>query len=442
MTLERSKNEEGAPRSGLRRTLGLPMLTTYAVGLIIGAGVYSVLGAAALEAGGGLWLAFLAAVVPAFLTSLSYAELATTFPKAGAEYVYVVKATGRRGFLAFVTGIVLVFAGTATAATVSLAFAGYLRQVLDLPAGWVAAGLLAVLTGVSISGIRNSGWMNATFTIIEIVGLLIVVFVATGSGTFARGALQTTAPGLLGGAALLFFVYLGFENVANLTEEAKDPARDVPRALFISVGLTAVLYVLVALAAVGLVGPEALGRSEAPLATAVEQRWSLGGRLLTAAALFATANTALVSLIVAARLLYGMANDGVLPRKVAETLPKRRTPWLASLLVLGVALFLLPLGEVAVVASVSSFASLLAFAVVNVAVVALRVNSPEIERPWRVPLTVGRVPVPPLLAVASIALLATQFETVVYLAGGLAILVAVALWLARLLLTQSSAEKV
>lgn len=418
------------------------MLTTYAVGIIIGAGVYSVLGAAALEAGGGLWLAFLVAVVPAFLTSLSYAELATTFPRAGAEYVYVVKATGRRGFLAFITGIVLSFAGTATAATVSLAFAGYLRRVVDLPAGWVAAGLLAVLTGVAVSGIRNSAWMNATFTIIEIVGLLIVVFVATGSGTFAQGALQTTTPGVLGGAALLFFVYLGFEDVANLTEEAKDPARDVPRALFISVVLTAVLYVLVALAAVGLVGPEALGRSDAPLATAVEQRWSLGGRLLTAAALFATANTALVSLIVAARMLYGMANDGVLPRKMAETLPKRRTPWLASLLVAGVALAMLPLGEVAVVASVSSFASLLAFAVVNVAVVALRLNSPEIERPWRVPLTVGRVPVPPLLAVASIALLATQFETVVYLAGGLAILVAVALWIARLLLTQSSAEKV
>jgi APA family basic amino acid/polyamine antiporter len=402
----------------LKRVLGLPSLTFYGLGTILGAGIYSVLGAAAGTSGAGMWLGFAISAAVALLTALSYAELSTAYPEAGAEYVYLGKALPRWKAPAFATGILMASSGAATAATVSLAFAGYVGDLVPLPALATAAILLVAITGVAIVGIRESAGMAMAFTLIEAAGLVGVVVLGATRDGFGAALAEVPAPGpLLAGASLVFFSYLGFENIVNLAEEAKEPARTLPRAILISLGVSTALYVLVALAAVALLPADQLARSDAPLADAVAQVSPQLAGALRGIALFATANTALASLLSGSRLLYGMARGGDLPRPLAAVLPARKTPWLATLVVAGVAAGLLPLGEVAIVASVSSFASLLAFAAVNVALLVLRYRDPGLERPFRVPLSIGRFPVLPALGAAAALALVSQLAGTALIAG-------------------------
>jgi amino acid transporter len=412
--------------SGLKRALGLPTLIFYGLGTILGAGIYSVLGAAAGRAGDAVWLSLVASALVALLTALSYAELATTYPQAGAEYVYLRRALPRWRSLAFVAGLMMVTSGAATAATVSLAFAGYLGEFVRLHPVVVAGLLMATLTGVALWGIRQSAGVNVVCTLVEAAGLLLVVGVGIAVGGFADALATPPSWGVVGGASLVFFSYLGFENVANLVEEAKEPERHVPAAILGSLGAATVLYVLVALAAVALLPPAELAASEAPLATAVGTHAPRAAPVLAAVALFATANTALVSLLSASRLLYGMAKGGELPRRIAAVSGSRRTPWLATLLVAAIAAVLLPLGSVEAIASVSSFAALLAFASVNAALLILRRREPRRARPFRVPLVVGGVAALPLLGLASTLALLTQLAPAALVSGGALLVAALA----------------
>jgi len=170
----------------LKRTLGTWALGLYGLGAILGAGIYSVIGAAAGKAGDGLWQSFIASGFVALLTALSYAELATAFPKAGAEFVYLREALPSRKWIAFTVGVMIALSSAATVATVSIAFAGYLREMIDVPAAPTAIALLVLLTVVGIWGVRESALMTAIFTIIETGGLLLVIYVATRSDRFAR----------------------------------------------------------------------------------------------------------------------------------------------------------------------------------------------------------------------------------------------------------------
>lgn len=405
----------------LRRTLGLPSLTFYALGMILGAGIYSVIGAAAGTAGSALWISFGVGATVALLTGLSYAELATMFPSAGAEYAYLREAVPRWRWLPVVVGTLLILSGVATAATVSLAFGGYLRTFVELPAALVAAVALAAFTGLNVLGIRESARINIAFTSVEIGGLLLVIAVAIWRADLLAPLAAAPTTAMLPAAALVFFAYLGFENVASLAEEARDPARTMPRALLISVVVSAVLYVLVALAAVALIPPEQLAKSDSPLTTAVAASSPVAARILGAIALFATANTGLIALVTVSRLVFGMARDGDLPGALGRVLPGRDTPWIAAIAMLGFALALLPLGDVAAVASLSSFGALVAFVAVNVAVIVLRVRKPDQKRPFRVPGAVRNVPVTAVLGAASAAVLVTQLETSTFAIGGGAI---------------------
>ena len=231
----------------LKRALGLPSLTFYGVGIILGAGIYSVLGAAAGRAGSALWISFAISSVVALLTAFSYAELATMYPRAGAEFTYLRNALPRWPGLSLVTGLLVALSGAATAATVAIAFAGYLQTFLDVPPALVAWGLVAAATALNVVGVKESGWVNAAFTLLEAGGL--VLFIVLGAGSERFGAALSAAPafGVVSGAALVFFSFLGFENIANLAEEAKEPKRDLPRAIFLSLGIATTLYILVAL---------------------------------------------------------------------------------------------------------------------------------------------------------------------------------------------------
>jgi APA family basic amino acid/polyamine antiporter len=384
----------------LRRTLGPVLATFYGIGMIVGAGIYSVIGAAAGEAGEGLWLSFAIGAFAAILSGLSYAELVAMHPKAGAEYIYLREAFPKRRWIPTMIGCALILSGVATASTVTTAFAGYLNEYVALPGIVVAGVMLVALSGVSIAGIRESALLNVVFTLLELGGLALVVAVAVVQPDVLGRLATDLHPGVIGGAALVFFAYLGFEQVANLAEETRDPTRTIPRVLLISVAVTTVLYVAVALTVVTLLPPEQLAGESAPLAAAVSERSPTAARVLGAIALIATANTGLIALVSTSRLVFGMARDGALPPAMATLLPGRKTPWLASAVLLGLALALLPLGGVDAIASVSSFGALLAFVAVDVALVVLRVRKPRARRPFAVPWAIGPVPIPTALAIA------------------------------------------
>jgi len=415
----------------LARVLGLSSLAFYGTGQILGAGIYSVIGAVAGLAGEALWLSFLLATVVALLTGLSYAELASAYPAAGAEYVYMRHAFPRWRWAPFATGIIIVASGAATAATVALAFGGYLQDFVPLPAVLAAGVLLALFTLLNIIGIRQSSWTNVVFTLVEATGLLLVIGIGVTRPQFGAAILARPQPGVFAGAALVFFAYLGFEDIANLAEEARHPARDLPRAIFLSLGVTTVLYILVGLASVALVRPERLAASDAPLAAAVMDAAPALAGAIGAIALFATANTALITLIVGSRMLFAMARDGDLPASLARVLPRRETPWIAAIVMLAGATVLLPFRNVATVAGLSSFGALIAFTTVHLSLVVLRHREPERARPFRVPLAAGRTPILPVLGALSALALMLQFNRVVYLVGALALLATAGLYAAR-----------
>lgn len=422
----------------LRRSLSLTQLAFYGVGTIVGAGIYSVLGAAAGVAGTGVWVSLLLAGLASFLTALSYAELISMYPRAGAEYHFLKRAFPRFSLLSFFAGFLIALNAAATSATVALAFGGYLRVFLEIPAALTALVLLAVCTGVNIAGIRESTWASMALICVEVAGLLLLI----GAGFWHTDVLATVQwpgavdgagmAGILAASALIFFIYIGFEDVANLAEEAREPRRDVPRALLISVALTTGIYLLVAWVALALATPAELAGSDSPLTAAASTITPALGWILAITALFATASTALISLISISRLLFGMARDGALPALLARLTPERRTPWVAALALFAAACALLPLGEVKIIASISALGILTVFVGVQAALITLRYTEPDTPRGFRVPLALGRLPLPPLLGIAMALALITQFEARVYAVAGVAVALGLVLrWLAR-----------
>jgi amino acid transporter len=226
--------------------------------------------------------------------------------------------------------------------------------------------------------------------------------------------------GILGGAATSFFIYTGFEGLANLVGESKDPTKNLPRALVISLSITLILYVLVALSMLGLVSPEQLAASASPLATALEK---VSVRLADGIgwiALISTTNTALISLLVANRLLFGIASNEALP-KFLTRISSRHVPWVTTLLVFGISVLLLPLGKVKELASLSSFLVLLVFIMINFSVIVLRYREPNLRRPFQIPGAIKQFPILPALGVVSNLVLLTRFEKVIYLWGAIII---------------------
>ena len=419
----------------LTRSLSLTQLIFYGVGTIVGAGIYTIIGSAAGLAGSALWVSMLCAGAAAFLTALSYAELVSMLPKAGAEYQFLKAAFPKAPLVSFLAGWLIALNAAATSATVSLAFAGYLKVFVDLPLPLTALALLSVCTALNIVGLRQSTWVSIGMIVIEVGGLLLLIVMGLSKGDAGAAITLPTfgdAPGIFAATALVFFVYIGFEDVANLSEEAKHPRRDVPRALLWSVAVTSLVYLLVVWAVFAVMDPGQLAQSDSPLTKAGRAVAPWLGQTLAVTAMFATASTALISLVSISRLLFGMARDGDMPQALAKTMSGRKTPWVAALALYAGACILLPLGEVRIIASVSALAILGVFVGVHTAVIALRIESPRRERPFRTPLHVGRLPLLPPLGIAISLALMTQFEPVVYAVTGGAVVFGMAVyWISR-----------
>ncbi|MFC7068628.1 APC family permease [Halobaculum lipolyticum] len=388
----------------LARDLGFLEVVVYGVGLILGAGIYAILGAAAGVAGEAVPLAFLTAAVVASFTGLSYAELASRYPRGEGDYVYVREALGSKS-LAEVVAALRVFVGVVSAAAVALAFAGYLSGVADVPTTVAALALVALASLVNFWGIEFSAKLNVVFTAAEVAGLAVVIWVGAGAwGTVDVFDASVGVPGVLEATFLVFFAYLGFGSVVNVAEETTDPTRTVPRALLVAIAVTTLLYVAVAFSAVGLVDPAALGASDSPLAlVAAAGGGDAVGSLVAAIALTSTANTVLILFVSTSRLTYGVSKSEYrsFPTLFSRIHPRRRTPHLAVALVGALAVPFVLLGDLVVVAGVANAALLVVFVAVNAALVKLRWDRPDEHGGFTAPGTVGRVAVTGVLGILS-----------------------------------------
>ena len=405
-------------RPALARTLSLAQLVLLGVGTIVGAGIYSVIGAVAGLAGRAMWLSMLLSALAAGLTALSYAELVSARHRAGAEYQFMRAAFPSWPLLAYLAGFFIVLNCAATSAAVALSFAGYLRGFADAPGPVVAWLLLAACTLLNIWGIRQSAWAGIALITVEVGGLLLVITLGFARGQPAQALslpAADQATHVLTGAALVFFAYIGFEDMTNLSEEARHPARDMPRALLAAVAVTALLYLLLVWAVLSLLTPQELADSTAPLADAASRAAPWSGPVVRLAALFATASTALLVLVSITRLVFAMAREGDFPAFLARTSRRRQAPWAAALLLFAAASALLPLGKVEIAASVSALGILVAFCGVHAAVIALRLRPRGPAPAFRMPLSVRGVPVVAVLGIAANLLLMTRFTATVYL---------------------------
>jgi APA family basic amino acid/polyamine antiporter len=410
--------------------MGLFQLTMYGVGLTLGAGIYVLIGEAAGFAGNSVWISFLLGAIAAMFAGLSYAELTALFPKAAAEYTFV-KHAFKNEFIAFIIGWLTAITSMITAATVSLGFGGYLSEFIDLPITILAILLIIGLSFVNFIGIKHSAWMNTVFAIITAGGLaLIIVIGMTYDNPEPIDYFEAPngMTGIIFAFVLIFFAFIGFEDMANVAEEVKRPKKTLPRAIILSVIITGIVYVLVSLSVVRVVNWEVLGNSIAPLADVANTALGpSGGITLSVIALFATASTVLITLVAGARILYGMANSGSLPLFLSKVHSKTKTPWIAVIGILIASLGFAFIGDIVIVASIVVFAVVVTFAMINLSVIILRYVEPELERPFRTPFNIGKFPVLPLVGFGVTVYMAIQFDLEI-IAIGLAIIAAGAIF--------------
>ena len=392
----------------------------YGVGLILGAGIYVLIGEASGFAGNSMWISFGLGAIVAIFAGLSYSELTALFPKAAAEYVFV-KNAFKSDFIGFIIGWLTAITSMIVGATVALGFGGYFAQFLDLPIVVSAVLLLAGLSFVNFIGIKHSAWMNTVFALVTIAGLGIIIvlgifFEPENSIDYFEAPNGIT--GIILAFVLIFFAFIGFEDMANVAEEVKRPQKTIPRAIILSVLITAVIYILVSLSAVKILNWQELGASSAPLADVATKGLGVGGGItLTAIALFATASTVLITLVAGARILYGMARDGSLPMLLSKVHSKTGTPWIAVIGIFVTSVVFAFVGDIVIVANIVVFAVVITFAMVNLAVILLRYVQPDVERPFKVPLNVGKFPILPLFGFAVTVYMAIQFELEIILVG-------------------------
>ncbi len=423
--------EKPPGENGLERSISLFQATVYGVGIILGAGIYALIGEAAGIAGNAIWVSFFIAAAIAACSAISYAELSAIYPRSAAEFVYVKEITGSP-LLGFVTGYMTVVTGIISVAAVALGFATYFKLYLDAAPVLVAVVLITLTAALNFSGIQQSARVNAALTFVEAGGLLFIIFIGLPylgevdllqvDAAASSGDASAWKP-MMAAAALIFFAYQGFEDIANIAEETRSAERTVPLALLLSLLITTVIYVLVAVVAVSVVPAESLyaasrldSPSEGPLAlvasTALQS--PAGGNLFTVIALCATANTVLVLHIVSSRMLYGIARDNYLPGILARVNPTTRTPVSAVVLTTVFCILFTLGGSLGDIANLTNVGVFLVFFMVNLMVLMHRYKNRDRKdlkgKSMALAINLGWFPLLPFLGAAFCALmLLTQF---------------------------------
>jgi len=401
--------EEDQPQ--LRRVMGPGLLLLFIVGDILGTGVYALTGDVAAEVGGAAWIPFLVAFLIATVTAFSYLELVTKYPQAAGAALYAHKAFGLQ-FVTFLVAFVVMCSGITSASTASRFFAANFDTAFDL--GWGKVGIvvvallfMAMLAAVNFRGVGESVKLNVGLTIIEISGLLLVIMVGlwafTGGGAdvdfsrvvaFDTASDKNTFMAITAATSLAFFAMVGFEDSVNMAEETKDPVKVFPKALLTGLSIAGLVYVVVAIIAVALVPVGTLESSDTPLVEVVKA----GAPnlpiedILPFISMFAVSNTALINMLMASRLIYGMARQHVLPPVLGAVHPRRRTPWVAivftTLIAFGLIFYVTAFANstaISVLGGTTSLLLLAVFAIVNVAVLVLRRDVQEAGGHFKTP---------------------------------------------------------
>lgn len=392
-----------AKKENLNRILTLPVVTFYGVGTIVGAGIYVLIGKVAGLAGDGIAYAFLTAGLVATFTAFSYCELVSRFPRAAGEALYVEKGFGL-SWLSQLVGWMVVLTGIVSAATIANGFTGYLAVFWSLPPGLVISLLVLGLGGIAAWGVKQSAALVNLITLISLVGLVFVIY--AGLQAEAKQPLSPVmslpsweiVPGIMLGAFLAFYAFIGFEDMVNLVEEVKEPRKTLPKALLLAIGVSLLLYVGVALVAARAVPLEQLAASEAPLALVVEQTGYTTGPIALIS-LIAVVNGALVQLVMASRVMYGMAQQGLTARWLGRTNDTTKTPLAATIVVTAAILVFALWLPLTVLAKITSMIVLLVFGLVNLALISVKRREGPLEGSFIVPVWV------PVLGAATSAML-------------------------------------
>ncbi|WP_305789886.1 APC family permease [Symbioplanes lichenis] len=425
----------------LKRVMGPGLLLLFVVGDILGTGVYALTGRVASEVGGAVWLPFLCAFVVALLTAFSYLELVTKYPRAAGAALYTHKAFGIH-FLTFLVTFAVMCSGLTSASSASKAFAENFAEAFDLTLSEgvgltaVALGFMTLVALINFRGVGESVKLNVLLTCVELTGLLIVICIGAwaiggGDGDLSRlndfNAAEGESPffAVTAATALAFFAMVGFEDSVNMAEETKDPVRIFPRVMLLGICVTGVIYVLVSLSSVALVAPDELGEGDAPLLKVVEAG-AAGFPLWIFAfiTMFAVANSALINMLMASRLLYGMANEGVLPRVLGRVHPGRRTPWVGIVFTTVIAFGLIWFADLTALGGTTSLLLLCVFTVVNIAVLVLRRDRVDHDH-FRAPTA---IPVVGAIACAYLASPLSGRAGADYRVAGVLLVIGIILW--------------
>lgn len=372
-----------ASGGGLRRRIGLPLLTAYGVGIMVGAGIYVLTGVAAGAAGMWAPVAFLLAGIVAIPSALSFSELSARIPEAAGDSSYIEIGLGLH-WLAVLVGWVNVVVGTLTGSAVLRGGVGYLTAIVDIPTAWGIIALGAILTVIAIVGVLESLLFAGLLTVVEVAGLLLVAGAGFLATPVAEWSVPLPAPEWSGIAVAVifgFFAFIGFDDMVNMAEETHSPHSILPRAILLALAITAVLYALVSLAAVRAVPREVLGDSERPLTLVWEAGTGTGSGFLALIAVAAALNGVLAQIVMSARVLFGLGKRSPGLRRFRVTSPRFGTPVLGTVLVgavtVGGALAL----PVDTMAELTTWALLAVFAVVNVSLIGVQRLQPETPFP-------------------------------------------------------------
>ena len=372
----------------LKRRIGPGLLTAYGVGVMVGAGIYVLTGAAAGAAGMWAPAAFLLAGLVAVPSALAFSELSARVPEAAGESSYVEVGLNLH-WLAVLVGAINIIAGTVAAAAVLRGGVGYLISFVDIPFVWAVVGIGGALTLIAIAGVLESLAFAAVLTVIEVIGLMLVIWAGFSADPVADWSLPLPPvewAGVAGATVFAFFAFIGFNDMVNMAEETRAPSRNMPIAILGALAVTGLLYALVSLAAVRAVPREVLATTERPLALVWEAGSTTSAVFLSAIAVAAALNGVLAQIVMAARVLYGLGKRSPALLAFRRTSKRFGTPTLGTIVVavavIGSALTL----PVATLAELTTQALLIVFAVVNVALIGLKRRQPK--SPFDVPVFV------------------------------------------------------
>lgn len=362
-----------------KRVLNLPLLTLYGLGTILGAGIYVLVGKVAGIAGIYTPAAFLLSALLAALTGCSFAEMSSRYPKSAGEVVYIQQAFHWSSLSRWV-GLLVILTGLVSAATLVKGFAGYFIFFVPLPTVAVECVLVFLLAAIAAWGIAESVTVASVVTCIEVLGLLFLLFVLRENFALLPTQWNNLLPppnvavyhAISLGAFLAFYAFIGFEDMVNVAEETRNPERTLPRAIILALSLSAILYILISILAVLALPISVLANTDKPMIDLMATKSQWGAQVIGVISLIAVLNGALIQIIMGARVVYGMAMQGLLFPWLSALHSRTQTPIRATVCVALCVLLLATSFPLEGLATATSFIILVVFCLVNLSLIVIK----------------------------------------------------------------------